>query len=75
MKWKNIPDVVLSVYTSILQQLVATQVYRRNEKNTCILFLDLRLGFRDFNGRNLESASFEVNHEDGDCRSWPHEAC
>ena len=28
-KWKNIPDVVLSVYTSILQRLVPTQVYRR----------------------------------------------
>lgn len=28
MKWRNIPDVVLSVYTSILQQLVHTKVYR-----------------------------------------------
>ena len=27
-KWKNIPDVVLSVHTSILQQLVPTKVYR-----------------------------------------------
>ena len=30
MKWKNIPDVVLSVHTSILQQLVPTKVYRVN---------------------------------------------
>jgi len=28
MKWKNIPDVVLRVYTSILQQLLHTKVYR-----------------------------------------------
>ena len=28
MKWKNIPDVVLSVHTSIIQQLVPTKVYR-----------------------------------------------
>ena len=28
MKWKNIPDVVIRVYTSILQQLVPTKVYR-----------------------------------------------
>ena len=28
MKWKNIPDVVLSVYMSILQQLVPIKVYR-----------------------------------------------
>ena len=28
MKWKNIPDVVLSVYMSILHQLVPIKVYR-----------------------------------------------
>ena len=28
MKWKNIPDAVLILYTSILQQLVPTKVYR-----------------------------------------------
>ena len=28
MKWKNIPDVALSVHTRILQQLVPTKVYR-----------------------------------------------
>ena len=28
MKWKNIPDVVLSVYSIILQQLVPTKVHR-----------------------------------------------
>ena len=27
-KWKNIPDVILSVHTSNLQQLVPTKVYR-----------------------------------------------
>ena len=27
MKWKKIPDVVVCVYTSILQQLVPTKVY------------------------------------------------
>ena len=32
MKWKNIPDVVLSVHTSNLQQLIPTQVYKRNKK-------------------------------------------
>ena len=32
MKWKNIPDVVLSVHTSILQQLVPTKVYRVKKK-------------------------------------------
>ena len=31
MKWKNVPDFVLSVYTSILQQLVATKVYREKK--------------------------------------------
>lgn len=33
------------------------------------------LTIRDFNGRSLESTNFEVNHEHGDCRGWPHEAC
>ena len=34
MKWKNIPDVALSVHTRILQQLVPTKVYRvlKNQK-------------------------------------------
>ncbi|KAK2557418.1 hypothetical protein P5673_020538 [Acropora cervicornis] len=31
MKWKNVPDFVLSVYTSILQQLVATKVSREKK--------------------------------------------
>ena len=29
----------------------------------------------DFNGHNLESTDFEVNHEHGDCKGWPHKAC
>ena len=33
------------------------------------------LTIRDFNGRNLESIEFEVNHEHGDCKGWPHKAC
>ena len=33
------------------------------------------LTIRDFNGRNLEPIEFEVNHEHGDCRGWPHKDC
>ena len=33
------------------------------------------LTIRDFNGRNLESTNFVVNHEHGDCKGWPHKAC
>ena len=33
------------------------------------------LAIRDFNGRNLNSTNFEVNHEHGDCKGWPHKAC
>ena len=32
MRWKNIPDIVLSVHTSILQQLLPTKVYRVKKK-------------------------------------------
>ena len=32
------------------------------------------LTIRDFNGRNLNSTNFEVNHEHGDCKGWPHKA-
>ena len=39
MKWKNIPDVVLSVHTSILQQLVPAKVYRvKKQKKTRLRF-------------------------------------
>ena len=41
MKWKNIPDVVLSVHTSILQQLVPTKVYRVRVKKQKEQGLDL----------------------------------
>lgn len=30
-KWKNIPDVVSSIHTSILQQLVSTKVYKKKK--------------------------------------------
>ena len=33
------------------------------------------LTMRDLNGRNLESTNFQVNHEHGDCKGWPHKAC
>ena len=33
MKWKNIPDFVLSVHTSILQQLIPTKVYQVKKQN------------------------------------------
>ena len=32
MKWKNIPDVVLGVHTSILKQLVPTKIYREKKQ-------------------------------------------
>ena len=32
------------------------------------------LTIRDFNGRNLNSTNFEVNHEHVDCKGWPHKA-
>ena len=34
-----------------------------------------KLTIRDFNGRNLESTNFEVNHEHGDFKGWPYKAC
>ena len=33
------------------------------------------LTIRDFNGLNLNSTNFEVNHEHVDCKGWPHKAC